>query len=269
VISVKICGITSLHDAQLCVAAGARALGFVFYGRSPRAVSPATAREIGAAVPKDVRKVGVFVNMKCEHVEDIADAAKLDIIQLSGDEAPGDIRWKRPRKVVKAFRARAIRELEKIPFWTGIVHAVMIDSGDPAPAPGADPGGAERRYGGTGILVDFNVAKQAKKYGKPIILAGGLDARTAVEALRVVEPSAIDVCSGVEVEPGRKDPHKVKLLFDALHRYEDELRVKGGGESARFRVRGAIAKTLEPPRAEARGGEAPSAPSDLVDELPG
>lgn len=266
-IAVKICGITNFHDAEVCVAAGARALGFVFYGKSPRAISPGTARSIGTSLPKDVKKVGVFVNARCDIIEDIADSAGLDIIQLSGDESPQDYHFKSPRRVVKAFRTRAVREMEKIPLWSDIVYAVMIDSGDPTPPPPDSPADSWRQYGGSGILVDFNVAKQAKKWGKPIILAGGLDARTAVEALRVVEPSAIDVCSGVEAVPGRKDPHKVKLLFDALHRYEDELRKQEKPGNGRFRSLGGVAKTLEAPGTKKPEAPPPD-PDGLVDERP-
>jgi phosphoribosylanthranilate isomerase len=258
-ISVKICGITSARDAEMVVAAGARAIGFVFYGLSPRAISPASAREIGRAVPRDIKKVGVFVNTRADVIEDIADRAGLDLVQLSGDESPSDVRFQVPRRVVKALRPRSVRDLARIVEWKDVAQSIMIDSGGPG----------EDQYGGSGVLVDFALAKQAKTYGKPIILAGGLNAATAVAALRAVEPNAIDVCSGVESEPGKKDPKKVKSLFDALWRFDEELRGKGGGLSGRFRTLGSVAKTLEPPRPKAEPDPGPEPVTDLIDEIPG
>src|SRR5579872_7247511 len=104
-VSVKICGITSLRDAELAIEAGARALGFIFYAKSPRSVSPDAAREITRRVPREVRRVGVFVNQTADTIESIADHAGLDMIQLSGDERPEDAQFRSHRKVVKAFRA--------------------------------------------------------------------------------------------------------------------------------------------------------------------
>lgn len=251
-ISVKICGITNARDAEMCVQAGARAIGFVFYGKSPRAISPMTAREIGRAVPKDIKKVGVFVNSRPDIVEDIAQSAGLDMVQLSGDERPADMIGI-TKKVVKAFRPTMLRDLQAIADWKDVA-AVLIDSFT-----------GRELYGGSGVLIDFKLAKEAKKYGKPVILAGGLNAATVIPAIREVEPSAIDVCSGVESEPGKKDPKKVKGLFDALWRYDEEVRVRGGPGSGVFRSLGGVAKTLEAPRPKA--GATDAGPSDLVDEI--
>jgi phosphoribosylanthranilate isomerase len=268
IVAVKICGITNLRDAELAIEAGARALGFIFYGRSPRAISPGVARDIIRNVPRGVRKVGVFVNQTAETIEEIADITGIDMIQLSGDEKPGDARFRTPRRVVKAFRSRAVREIETIPKWTSVLHAVMIDSGDPAPVGPEQTGEhSERRYGGTGQLVDFQVARDAKKFGKPVILAGGLDAKTAVEGLRAVEPNAIDICSSVESQPGKKDPRRLKLLFDAIRRYEDELISKHSTSGGIFRS-GPIAMTIDPPGLGPRRVAEPEKPSDLLDELP-
>lgn len=221
-ISVKICGITSPADADLSVRAGARALGFVFYGLSPRAVSPAQARECIASVPAGIKKVGVFVNMKKEHVLDLAQKLGLDMVQLSGDETPDDCRWLTAQgaRVVKALRPRGPRDLQKLETYREHVFAFNIDSLK------------EGEYGGTGQTSDWILAKKARDFGRPVILAGGLTGGNVIAAIKMVEPSALDVCSGVEREPGKKDPRKLKGLFEALWRYDEELRKSGGAAAS-------------------------------------
>jgi phosphoribosylanthranilate isomerase len=252
VISVKICGITNARDAEMCVSAGARAIGFVFYGLSPRAVSPATAREIGRLLPKSVRKVGVFVNSRADIVEDIADRAMLDMVQLSGEEAPEEVAKIKRCKVIKAFRPKTVRDLEKILRYPTIA-AALIDSGS-----------SESAYGGSGVLVDFAIAREAKKYAKSMILAGGLNGATITRAVREVQPPAVDVCSGVESEPGKKDPKKVKGLFEALWRLDEESRIAGSGI---FRSLGGIVKALDPPKPKEMAAAPEEPPSDLLDEI--
>lgn len=250
-ISVKICGITSPADAQMCVQAGARALGVVFYGLSERAISPAQARECFQGLPAGVKKVGVFVNMKKEAVADTAERVGLDMVQLSGDELVVDCQWltQKGLKVVKAIRPKTLRDVHKLADYKDHVTAFNIDAF------------REGQFGGTGQVADWAMAKAAKQHGKPIILAGGLTGGNVLAALRAVEPSALDVCSGVEREPGRKDPKKVKGFFEAIRQWDDEVRAKGGppsaGESGRLAASGGVPFRSDPPKAGTSGAGLP------------
>lgn len=208
-ISVKICGITRPQDAVAAVQAGARAIGFVFYGLSPRAVSPAQARECAKAVPADVKKVGVFVNAKREAIEDIGKRVGLDFYQLHGDESPQDCMGL-TRKVLKAMRIVTARDIEKLALYREKVQAFVIEGNVP-----------KGTFGGSGVLADWTLARKAKEYGR-VILAGGLNAANVIPALRQVQPDGLDVTSSVESAPGAKDPRKLKAFFDAIRRFEDE-----------------------------------------------
>ncbi|HVY61447.1 MAG TPA: phosphoribosylanthranilate isomerase, partial [Planctomycetota bacterium] len=217
-ISVKICGITSLEDAQMCVQAGARALGFVFYGLSPRAISLAAARDICRAVPANIKKVGVFVNASKESVLEDVRSVGLDMAQLSGDELVTDCQWltRHGVRVVKAVRPKTARDVAKLADYREHVFAFNIDAFK------------EGSYGGTGTVAEWALARQAKQFERPVILAGGLNGGNVVSAVRAVDPSALDVCSGVEREPGKKDAKKLKGLFEALWRLDEEVRKAGG-----------------------------------------
>jgi len=208
-ISVKICGIVRTQDAVAAVQAGARAIGFIFYGLSPRAISPAQARECAKAVPPEVKKVGVFVNAKRETIEDIGKRVGLDFYQLHGDESPQDCMGF-SRKVMKALRLVSARDLEKLPLYKEKVQAFVVEGNVP-----------RGTYGGSGILADWTLARRAKEYGR-VILAGGLNAANVAPALRQVQPDGLDVTSSVESKPGIKDPRKLKAFFDAIRRFEDQ-----------------------------------------------
>jgi len=193
-VRVKICGITRLEDALHAVDEGADALGFVFHGKSPRYLSPGQAGEIIKAIPPFVQAVGLFVNAEADFVNEIADRCGLDIVQLHGDEAPEYCELIR-RRVVKAFRVKDTQSLDSIKYYQ--VAGVLLDAYSP------------NVYGGTGLLFDWDFAAGASGYG-PIILAGGLTPDNVQEAVKRVSPYAVDVSSGVESEPGRKDPEKVR-----------------------------------------------------------
>ncbi len=186
---VKICGITSVEDALAAVQAGADWIGLNFYSRSPRCVDLAVAERIVASLPETTKAVGVFVNAPREEVEAIARRVGLHMLQFHGDEPPEYCRdWSWP--VIKAVRgvgAEALRNAEA--FATAYL---LID----AFAPG--------QYGGTGRVVDWG-ALAIWKAPRPLILAGGLTPDNVATAVRVVAPFAVDVASGVEVTPGRKD----------------------------------------------------------------
>jgi len=202
---VKICGITNWKDAQIAIDAGADALGFNFYTKSPRRVAVSHAKEIIRHMPSHVAAVGVFVNASAGEILRIAHAANLGVLQLHGEESPATVeRLAREYPVIKAFRVgprfRA-SELKKYPAAAGF----LLDGYD-----------AEHR-GGTGESFNWDIARKAKRYGV-VILAGGLRAENVVKAIRQGKPFAIDVCSGVETRPGKKDVKKVKQLMARVKR---------------------------------------------------
>jgi phosphoribosylanthranilate isomerase len=201
-VRVKICGITNWADARNAIEGGADFLGFNFYARSPRYITPANARRIVRRLPKRVSAVGVFVNEAEEKMLAIARRVGLDYLQLHGDESPTMVsHLGRSLPVIKAIRV-------KKPFSTGALTrfkdtaAFLLDGFD-----------AHRR-GGTGMTFDWRVARRAKNHGR-IFLAGGLTPVNVGEAIRAARPYAVDVCSGVEARPGKKDPAQLKALLRA------------------------------------------------------
>jgi phosphoribosylanthranilate isomerase len=192
-VKVKICGITTLEDALHAGRAGADALGFVFYEASPRFISPAQAASIITALPPFIQSVGLFVNSEVEYVNATADFCRLDIVQLHGDEPPDYCEMIR-RRVIKAFRIRDINSLDPIKNY--MVAGILLDAFSP------------KAYGGTGLSFNWEIARRAKDFG-PVILAGGLTPDNIREAVETVAPYAVDVSSGVETAPGKKDPEKV------------------------------------------------------------
>ena len=191
---VKICGITSLDDALLAVQAGADALGFVFFEKSPRYLEPERAAAIISVLPPFVQVVGLFVNAPLDLVNATADRCGLDIVQLHGEESPTYCQSVR-RRVLKAFRVRGMESLASMAEYR--VAGYLLDAYSPS------------SYGGTGERFDWDCAVAAKGQG-PIILAGGLDPDNVQSAVIRVAPFAVDVSSGVESSPGRKDPEKVR-----------------------------------------------------------
>ena len=198
-VRVKICGITTLDDAKAAVDCGADALGFVFFKGSPRYVSPEQAFSIIKELPCFVTVVGVFVDEKPQDIEGIASQACLDIIQLHGDEQPEACRM--ARRMVKAIRIKSIDSLEPLKHFSDRVSAFLLD----AYAPDA--------LGGTGLKFNWDIAIEAKQFGR-IILAGGLTPENVQQAVRHVKPYGIDVSSGVERQKGRKDHQKMKLFIE-------------------------------------------------------
>jgi phosphoribosylanthranilate isomerase len=198
---VKICGITRQTDALFCADRGAAALGFIFYEKSPRYIDPAKAARIIASLPPFVTPVGVFVNQGRRVIDAIVRQTGIRLIQLSGDESPEDCRGY-PIPTIKAFRVRPGQSLR--PLLKYRVAAALLD------------GAGDGLYGGSGRLADFKVALAMKKHFL-LILAGGLTPRNVVHAVRAVEPHAIDVCSGVESSPGKKDRQKIESLFHRIN----------------------------------------------------
>jgi len=197
---VKICGITNLADAQLAVEARADALGFVFYEKSPRHLTIAAAAEISKQLPGFVMRAGVFVNaLKAEVLRAISECG-LNLLQFHGNEPP-EFCLQFGLMCMKAFRMRDAGTLKELRNYQ--TSAWLLDAYSPEAA------------GGTGEKFNWDLAVAAQKFGKPIFLAGGLTPGNVAEAVRQVRPFGVDVSSGVEISPGKKDPAKVRAFISA------------------------------------------------------
>ncbi|MFQ5716543.1 MAG: phosphoribosylanthranilate isomerase [Nitrospinales bacterium] len=199
-VKIKICGITNLEDALLAVKWGADAVGFIFYKKSPRRISERTAKSIVPQLPPFVSRVGVFVDESSDRINRIVRNCRLDYAQLHGDESPGFCR-KINCKVIKAVRLKNSKSLDGLSTYK--VDGFLLDAFSPD------------MRGGTGQTCNWTLARKAKNLG-PIILAGGLNPSNVADAILKTRPHGIDVCSGVEKSPGKKDPAKIKAFFNAV-----------------------------------------------------
>jgi phosphoribosylanthranilate isomerase len=198
---IKICGITNIDDARVAVEAGADMVGLIFYPPSPRYVSPQQAQRIVEILPASCRAVGVFVNEDVETIKRIACEAGVQVVQLHGSEPPEvcqQLAW----PVFKTFRFTAAVRPEMMRNYR--VKAFLIE------------GFHADYYGGSGSLADWHQTAALHKYGR-IILAGGLTANNVAEAIRIVNPYAVDVCSGVEREAGKKDWVRLRTFIAAAN----------------------------------------------------
>ncbi|MCX5827037.1 MAG: phosphoribosylanthranilate isomerase [Deltaproteobacteria bacterium] len=202
---IKICGITRLENALHAAACGADALGFIFYRRSPRYIAPAAAAGIIARLPVTICKVGVFVNEAAETVKQTAATCGLDLIQLHGDETVAYCEGFRPEILIKALPLETGEDIQRAFLYP--VRALLVDAR------------ANGLYGGTGKPASWELAARLGK-DKPLILAGGLNSENIAAALRTVRPQAVDICSGVELAPGKKDAGKVKEIIGIVRREE-------------------------------------------------
>ena len=196
---VKICGITNLDDALLSVQLGADALGFNFYEKSPRYITPQKALEILKELPDSGTKVGVFVNMEEYRIGEFVDLLGLNAVQLHGDEDGKfvkDLKQETTAKVVKAFRVSQNFVANDIADFE--VDAVLLDAYSP------------NQYGGTGDSFDWHTAQAVKQFTSELYLAGGLTSENVAVAIGTVRPEWVDVASGVESETGKKDPRKLE-----------------------------------------------------------
>jgi phosphoribosylanthranilate isomerase len=193
---VKICGITNLDDARVAVDAGADMIGLIFHPPSPRYVTPEQAQAIVASLPASLTAIGVFVNVDTEMITRIARDSGVQMVQLHGEERP-DFCHQLPWPVVKTFRFTAQAQPEMMRQY--VVAAYLIE------------GFHADLYGGGGAVADWPRVATLHQYGR-IILAGGLTPENVGVAIRTVRPYAVDVCSGVEARPGKKDWHKVQAF---------------------------------------------------------
>ncbi|MBI5181663.1 MAG: phosphoribosylanthranilate isomerase [Nitrospirae bacterium] len=200
---VKICGITNLEDALFASEAGADALGFVFYKKSPRYVEPSAARDIIKGLPPFIVTVGVFADQNEAEIKEIISKSNIDIAQLHGDEPP-EFCEKLGRRIIKAIRVRNMESLTEIKKYRAC--ALLLDTYD------------KDLKGGTGRIFNWEIAREARIFNK-VIIAGGLTPDNVSEAIKVAQPYAVDVSSGVEKEKGIKDHQKIKLFIErAKHR---------------------------------------------------
>lgn len=210
---VKICGITTVEDALTVAHAGTDAIGLNFYPPSPRSISTDTARQILAALPTTIVKVGLFVNADptdvCRRYDDLG----LDLIQLHGDEPPEYLPQLGDRPVMRAFRVPStgletvLQYLKRCSTLRVTPKLALLDAL------------SETGFGGTGLLGDWPAAAQyaALPNLPPLVLAGGLTPSNVAAAIHAVHPTAVDVASGVESTPGRKDPAAVQAFLKAAH----------------------------------------------------
>ena len=196
---VKICGITNLEDALLSAKFGADALGFNFYEKSPRYIAPEKAREIIKELPQEILKVGVFVNEDLKKIVRIAETAKLDALQLHGEETPEFVRQLKQKtnlELIKAFRVSPDFAPEDVLNYE--TDAILLDAYSP------------KEHGGTGETFDWEIAKKVQEIFPKMYLAGGLNHENVIRAIYDTKAFAVDVCSGIEIEKGLKD--KIELI---------------------------------------------------------
>ena len=206
-VKVKICGITNLEDALLAAKCGTDELGFNFYEKSPRYISPNNARKIIDKLASNIWKVGVFVNEPIERVLDIANIAGLDAVQLHGDEGHDyvtELHKRTNKEIIKAVRVTPEFDLANVIDFDA--HAILLD------------GFSKDEYGGTGKTFDWKIAKDARTMIGFLYLAGGITTENVRQAIREVRPYAIDVCSSIESLPGKKDKEKLQDFMAEIKR---------------------------------------------------
>ena len=209
---VKICGIRTLEDARFAVSVGADALGFVFWFMSPRKVDPAQAAAIAAELPASVLRVGVFVDAPRDEMQRICDQVGLDVVQLHGEEPPKALAGL-PRPALKALRVGKGFTAEEALRYVGHARGVVVDTRLP---------GETQLPGGTGVPFDWSLVRDLAARVPFLMLAGGLTPENVASAVRTVRPHAVDVSSGVERVPGRKDPARVQAFVEAARAAEAE-----------------------------------------------
>ena len=207
-VEVKICGITNMSDAFIAAECGADALGFIFYPKSQRYVAPEKVKEIIQKLPYEIIKVGVFVNHEIHEVKEIVKFCSLNLIQLHGDESPEYCAQFPISSLIKAVSPRIEEDIHKLKNYP--VRAILVD--------GREPG----HYGGTGKNSDWRLAIKIKET-HPLILAGGLNKENIRKAIETVRPQAVDINSGAEISPGKKDPDKIREVIELVRKIDRNI----------------------------------------------
>ncbi|MCG6535984.1 MAG: phosphoribosylanthranilate isomerase [Syntrophales bacterium LBB04] len=205
---VKICGITDKEDALFAAACGVDALGFIFYAPSPRSISPLMARDIISLLPATITKVGVFVNHDYNEVQRIFDYCRLDLIQLHGDESVEYCLKFNKSLLIKAASPQSEDDLRTLAMYP--VQAILVDACE------------QGQYGGTGKKANWEYALRIKAIA-PLILSGGLNGENIGNAIDQVAPPAVDINSGVESAPGKKDRIKLKNILEIIRGRDDKI----------------------------------------------
>jgi phosphoribosylanthranilate isomerase len=207
---IKICGITNVEDATSAVRYGADALGFIF-AESPRRVEPTQAKAIIEKVKSgNLLTVGVFVNEDPERIKEIAGYCGLNTLQLHGDESPEYCSGLGGFRIIKALRMKDESVARVIPSY-GDIFAFLLDTY------------SSDARGGTGKSFDWNLAIEAKSFGRPILLSGGIGLQNVEEAVRTVRPYGVDISSSIEQAPGRKDTNKMEELIGLIKRLDSKI----------------------------------------------
>ena len=208
---VKICGVSDPADARRVADLGAWALGMIFWPQSPRACALDTAEAIGAELQRRLELVGVFVNATLDEIAETADRCNLSVVQLHGDEGPAycrEVARRTGAKVMKAVRVRDAAQLHDLQRFHTDFH--LLDAYSP------------RTPGGTGETFDWELARRHPRT-PPVVLSGGLDADNVGQAVETARPFAVDVASGTEAAPGRKDPAKLTAFVRAVEEADARL----------------------------------------------
>ena len=200
IVKVKICGITNYEDAAAALDMGADLLGFNFYPKSPRFITPEKAAQIINKLPAFIDLAGIFVNASIDQITETKNLCSLDWVQLHGDESPQLCKelLSHNVKVMKALRVKDQTDIKKADDY--FTDAILLDAFNP------------EKYGGTGLTFDWNIIGHI---GKRVFLAGGINPDNAADAVKL-GVYGIDVCSGIEAEPGKKDHKKMKKLFENI-----------------------------------------------------
>ena len=216
-IQAKICGLNDAAAVEAAVLNGAAFVGFVFYSPSPRNVYPSAAAELAAKVPAHVKKVGLFVDPDEKLIRKVLTTVSLDWIQLHGAETPErvqEIKDSYSLPVMKAIKVDSAASLEEIARYDGVADMLLFDAKEPKSLKNALPGG-------NGLAFDWELLAGAK-VKSPWMLAGGLNAENIAEAVRISGAKIVDTSSGVEFEPGRKDPAAIEAFLAAIATIETE-----------------------------------------------
>jgi phosphoribosylanthranilate isomerase len=209
---IKVCGITSVEDGIMAAEAGADAVGFVFYPMSPRRMTPEKAAAVSRELPPFVLRVGVFVNAPVPEMARVADAVGLDLLQLHGEELPSVFK-SLPRRALKAVRVGKGFASQEALDYEGHAAGLLVDTRAP---------GETMMPGGSGKTFDWNLVEDVRARTRFLVLAGGLSAENVEEAIRVVKPDAVDVSSGVEGLPGKKDAARLRAFVAGVRASEGQ-----------------------------------------------
>lgn len=202
-IKAKICGITELEDALIAAKLGAWAIGFIFYEKSPRYITPENALEISKEIKKHGAKViGVFVNETPENITKIANTVELDYVQLHGQESSFNCNQLKIPFIKNIRSSNEINEYDK-------AFAFLVDAAD------------TNSWGGTGSLADWELAKKIKAQDKPLILSGGLSSNNIGKALIEVKPDFVDLSSSLEISPGKKNHKLMREFFEKIGKFKE------------------------------------------------